>query len=73
MFIVSFARAQKHFHTFDEAQWPSLNLDLQYLPKDSRNSGTYEANFHFWAGHVLQIQDCHGSFGTVGTYVAPFQ
>ena len=40
------------------------------FPKDSWNSGTIEVNFHFRAGHGtdVQIRDCPGSFGMVGTY-----
>ena len=50
MSIVSFARAQRHFPTFDNVQWLSLSLESQYL-RIHRNSGTIEGNFHFRAGH----------------------
>ena len=39
------------FPAFAEVQWPSLSLESQYLTKDSWNSGTFEVNFHFQAGH----------------------
>ena len=49
--LVSFAKAQSHFPTFDVVQWPFLSLENQYLPKDSWNSGTIEVNVLFHTGH----------------------
>ena len=47
--LVVFTKAQSHFATFDEIQWPFLSLDSQCLSKDPQDSRTIQVNFNFQA------------------------